>query len=127
MARIARQCAVAHVLTQEIGHAEKTRDILLRFAEVYPGYMVHSGYGEFSDAPAEVAARNILDLPKPELVVPPNRPDRKLHVGYWMAGRATGVGMEGTFVSDVTVAYDLTCGAEAHGSPGVPHRSPSQD
>ena len=120
MARIARQCAVAHVLTQEIGHAEKTRDILLRFAEVYPGYMVHSGYGEFSDAPAEVAARNILDLPKPELVVPPNRPDRKLHVGYWMAGRATGVGMEGTFVSDVTVAYDLTCGAEAHGSPVYP-------
>ncbi|MCE2439908.1 MAG: heparinase II/III family protein [Candidatus Latescibacteria bacterium] len=117
MARTARQCALAYVLTQEIGHAEKARDILLRFAEVYPGYMVHSGYGEFSDAPAEVAARNILDLPKPELVVPPNRPDRKLHVGYWMAGRATGVGMEGTFVSDVTIAYDLTRGARAAGRP----------
>ncbi len=117
MARIAHQCAVAYVLTQEIGHAEKARDILLRFAEVYPGYMVHSGYGEFSDSPARVAARDILDLPKPELVVPPNRPDRKLHVGYWMAGRATGVGMEGTFVSDVTVAYDLTCGAEADSRP----------
>ncbi len=117
MARIARQCAMAYALTQEIGHAEKARDILLRFADVYPGYMVHSGYGEFSDAPADVAARNILDLPKPELVVPPNRPDGRLHVGYWMAGRATGVGMEGTFVTDVTVAYDLTCGAEADGRP----------
>ncbi len=117
MAGVARQCALAYVLTEEVGHAEKARDILLRFAEVYPGYMVHSGYGEFSDAPAEVAAKNILDLPKPELVVPPNRPDGKLHVGYWMAGRATGVGMEGTFVSDVTVAYDLTRGAEANGHP----------
>lgn len=117
MARMARQCALAYVLTQEVRHAENARDILLRFAEVYPGYMVHSGYGEFSDAPADVAARNILDLPSPELVVPPNRPDRKLHVGYWMAGRATGVGMEGTFVSDVTVAYDLTHGAEADGRP----------
>lgn len=117
MARMARQCALAYVLTDEIGHAERSRDILLRFADVYPGYMVHSGYGEFSDAPAEVAARNILDLPRPELVVPPNRPDGKLHVGYWMAGRATGVGMEGTFVSDVTIAYDLTRGAEAAGRP----------
>lgn len=117
MARMARQCALAYALTQEIGHAERARDILLRFAAVYPGYMVHSGYGEFSDAPAEVAARDILDLPKPELVVPPNRPDRKLHVGYWMAGRATGVGMEGTFVSDVTIAYDLTRGAGAAGRP----------
>ena len=117
MARMARQCALAYVLTEEIGHAERSRDILLRFAEVYPGYMVHSGYGEFSDAPAEVAAKNILDLPRPELVVPPNRPDRRLHVGYWMAGRATGVGMEGTFVSDVTIAYDLTRGAGAAGRP----------
>ena len=117
MARMARQCALAYALTEEIGHAERSRDILLRFAEVYPGYMVHSGYGEFSDAPAEVAAKNILDLPRPELVVPPNRPDRRLHVGYWMAGRATGVGMEGTFVSDVTIAYDLTRGAGAAGSP----------
>lgn len=117
MARMARQFALAHVLTEEIGHAERARDILLRFADVYPGYMVHSGYGEFSDAPAGVAARNILDLPRPELVVPPNRPDGKLHVGYWMAGRATGVGMEGTFVSDVTIAYDLTRGARAAGRP----------
>ncbi len=117
MGRMARQCALAYVLTREIGHAERTRDILLRFAEVYSGYMVHSGYGEFSDAPAEEAAKNILDLPRPELVVPPNRPDRKLHVGYWMAGRATGVGMEGTFVSDVTIAFDLTRGARAAGRP----------
>ena len=117
MARMARQCALAYALTEEIGHAERSRDILLRFAAVYPGYMVHSGYGEFSDAPAEVAAKNILDLPRPELVVPPNRPDRRLHVGYWMAGRATGVGMEGTFVSDVTIAYDLTRGAGAAGRP----------
>ena len=117
MARLARKLGLAFALTQKVEYAEKVRDILVRFATVYPGYMVHSGYGEFSDLDPTIASRNILALPEPELVVPPNTPDRKLHVGYWMAGRATGVGMEGTFLSDVVVAYDLTCIAEKHGQP----------
>ena len=117
MSSLARKLGLAYALTQKAEYAEKARAILLRFADVYPGYMVHSGYGEFSDLDPTVASKNILDLPEPELVVPPNIPDKKLHVGYWMAGRATGVGMEGTFISDVAVAYDLTCRAEPGGRP----------
>lgn len=117
MGESARRLAMAFALTGELACARKTRDILLRFSRVYPGYMVHSGYGEFSDLDALTASRRILDLPRPELVVPPNKPDNRLHVGYWMAGRATGVGMEGTFLADVAVAYDLTCEAASGGSP----------
>jgi len=117
MAALARRLGLAYALTGEVAYAAKVRDILLRFAKVYPGYMVHSGYGEFSDLDPAVASEHILSLPEPELVIPPNKPDRKLHVGYWMAGRATGVGMEGTFISDVTIAYDLTCWAESGNQP----------
>ena len=117
MAGLARRLGMAYALTGNAHYAQKARDILLRFAQVYPGYMVHSGYGEFSDLSPEIASQRILDLPKPELVVPPNKPNHKLHVGYWMAGRATGVGMEGTFVADVVVAYDLTCQAQFGGNP----------
>ena len=117
MARVARELALAYVLTGDVGFAAKVRDILLRFAEVYPGYMVHSGYGEFSDLDPETASAKILDLPKPELVLPPNGPNRVLHAGYWMAGRATGVGMEGSFISQVTIAYDLVCEVRSSGQP----------
>jgi hypothetical protein len=115
MANLARKLATAYVLSGNVDYAAGTRDILVRFAQVYPGYMVHSGYGEFSDLDAVTASERINDLPGPELVIPPNKPDNKLHVGYWMAGRATGVGMEGTFLSAVAVAYDLTCEATSDG------------
>ncbi len=117
MGDLARRLGLAYVLTGRAEYARKTRDILLRFSTVYPGYMVHSGYGEFSDLDAQTASKQILHLPKPERVIPPNKPDNNLHVGYWMAGRATGVGMEGTFISDVTIAYDLTVEAQANGKP----------
>ncbi|MDA0748110.1 MAG: heparinase II/III family protein, partial [bacterium] len=117
MANLARRLGLAYALTGNVEFAQKARDILLRFAHVYPGYMVHSGYGEFSDLDPETASQHILDLPKPKLVIPPNKPNNKLHVGYWMAGRATGVGMEGIFISHVTIAYDLTCEAQANGHP----------
>jgi len=117
MGKLVRRLAFAYALTGKTQYAEKVRDILLRFATVYPGYMVHSGYGEFSDLDPAIASRHIFDLPETELVIPPNVPDNKLHVGYWMAGRATGVGMEGTFISDVTLAYDLACEAASYGAP----------
>ena len=58
-----------------------------------------------------VAAQAINQLPAPELCPPPNKPDRKLHTGYWTAGRASGVGQESGFVRRVVEAYDFTCTA----------------
>ena len=44
-----------------------------------------------------VAAAKINSLPADELTCPPNKPDRRLHAGYGMAGRGfSAVGMEGS-------------------------------
>lgn len=111
MAARVQDLGLLYALTGNIAYAKQAKAILLRFAEVYPYYLVHSGYHEFADIDALVAAENITALPAEELVVPPNRPNRQLHAGYWMAGRATGSGMEGTFLLPVTVAYDLVADA----------------
>lgn len=103
-----RRAADAYALTGQPAYADLVRRILLRFAETYPYWLLHSGYGEYADmAPAEAATR-INALPKPETVYPPNKPDGKLHTGYWTAGRASGVGLEGSFVRKVAGAYDIT-------------------
>ncbi len=109
MAGVARTLAEAHLLTGDRAAAQGVRAILLRFAECYPRWLVHNGYGEFADMDPRVAAQFINNLPEPELVAPPNRPDRKLHTGYWTAGRASGVGQESGFVRRVVEAYDFTC------------------
>jgi hypothetical protein len=59
-----------------------------------------------------VAANHIDNLPADEAVYPPNKPDKKLHTGFWTAGRATGTGMEAWFVRRVAGAYDLTASAK---------------
>jgi hypothetical protein len=74
---------------------------------------VHSGYGEYADLDPRIAAQAITQLPEAELCPPPNVPDRRLHTGYWTAGRATGGGQESGFVRRVTEAYDFTCNAQA--------------
>lgn len=107
---LAQDAANAYALTGNIGYADVTRQILLRLAEVYPYWLVHAGYGEYADMEPAVAAQNINALPKDETVYPPNKPDRKLHTGYWTAGRASGVGIEGNFVRKVATSYDLTHG-----------------
>ena len=118
MASRVQDLGLLYALTGNIAYAKQAKAILLRFAEVYPNYLVHSGYHEFADIDALTAAENILALPVDELVVPPNRPNRQLHAGYWMAGRATGSGMEGTFLLPVTVAYDLVADAvDENGEP----------
>lgn len=111
MARIARTAALVYALTDKHEYAGKVREILLRFAEVYPNYLVHTGYNEFADMDPRIAAARITSLPADELTFEPNKPNRKLYPGYWMAGRATGVGMEGGFLTQVAEAYDLTCTA----------------
>lgn len=107
---MASQClglAKVFALTGERAYGEKAAEILKRFARVYPGYLVHSSYGEWIDLPPQLVAQRINDLPEDEWTLPPNKPDRKLHSGYWNSGRANGYGMEGTFVRQMAVAYDL--------------------
>jgi hypothetical protein len=118
MAGYCRALAEAHLLTGRAEYARACRSILLRFAECYPAWLVHVGYGEYADMDPRVASLNINNLPEPELCPPPNKPDRRLHTGYWSAGRAGGVGMESGFVRQVVEAYDWTCAAkEADGQP----------
>ena len=110
--------AEAHLLTGKPEYAQAARSVLLRFAECYPAWMVHVGYGEYADMDPRIAAQHILRLPEPELCPPPNKPDRRLHTGYWSAGRAGGVGMESWFVRQMVEAYDFTCTArDARGAP----------
>ncbi|MDO8541181.1 MAG: heparinase II/III family protein [Opitutaceae bacterium] len=118
MSSLARSMAEAYLLTGKTEYAAGVRLILLRFAACYPGWLVHTGYGEYADMDARVAAEFINQLPEPELCPPPNQPDRRLHTGYWTAGRATGGGQESGFVRKMVEAYDFTC--TAHGAEGRP-------
>ncbi len=106
-----RALAEAHLVTGKPEYAQACRVVLLRFAECYPAWLVHVGYGEYADMDPRVASLHIQRLPEPELCPPPNKPDRRLHAGYWSAGRAGGVGMESGFVRQMVEAYDLTCAA----------------
>ncbi|WP_414660333.1 heparinase II/III domain-containing protein [Horticoccus sp. 23ND18S-11] len=118
LAGLARTLAEAHLLSGNREYALGVRAILLRFAACYPGWLVHTGYGEYADMDPRVASQFINQLPAPELCPPPNRPDRKLHTGYWSAGRASGVGQESGFVRRMVEAYDFTCTAtRADGTP----------
>jgi hypothetical protein len=118
MAGLAHTLAEAYLLTGEPDYARGVRAILLRFAACYPHWLVHTGYGEYADLNPHTAAQFINQLPEPELCPPPNRPDRRLHTGYWSAGRAGGVGQESGFVRRVVESYDFTC--EAHNLDGTP-------
>ena len=90
-----RDLAEAYLLTGDVKYASSVRVILLRFAKVYPHYLVHSGYGQFMDMDPRVAVTKISEL----------------HTGFWTAGRATGHGQESRFVKAVAFAYDATFGA----------------
>ncbi len=111
--------AYAYALTEDPKYARATRDILLRFAEVLPGYLVRAGYGygEYAPMDPHIAAKYINDLPEDELVYPPNVPDRKIYTGYWSASRLGTNGGDGGLVGHLAVAYDLTCLAEDGGTP----------
>ncbi|MFW6598486.1 heparinase II/III domain-containing protein [Propionibacteriaceae bacterium Y2011] len=102
-----RVLAVLYAVTGEVAYGDTAAAVLARFAEVYPGYLVHSGYGEWTDLPPREAATRLESLPQDEWTIAPNVADRKLHAGYWMAGRATASGGEGHFVQQLAIAYDL--------------------
>jgi len=105
--RACRELAEAYALTgnEEYGHG--ARRLLLRFAEVYPNWLVHVGYGEYADMDPHAAALNIKNLPENEITPTPAGPDKSLHSGYWQGGRATGTGMEAGFVRQMLEAYSF--------------------
>ena len=119
MTNIAETLALAHALTDDPRYARGVRLILLRLADVFPEYLVRAGYGygETAGMDPHVAARQINNLPEDELVYPPNKPDRKIHTGYWSATRIGTSGMDGGWVVSIALAYDLTCSAQADGAP----------
>jgi len=115
---MAYRLAMAHALTGKLEYAEITRKLLLRFAEVYPNWLMLSEYGEIADMDPHVAGLCARDLPADELVYPPNKPDRALYAGYWEGARAGGGGMEGGVTRYFLQAYELTCEAKrADGTP----------
>jgi hypothetical protein len=116
MANYCHKLAEGYMLTGNIEYANGCREILLRFSDCYPNWLVHVGYGEFADMDPRIASININNLPEPELCPPPNEPDKRLWTGFWTAGRASGVGLESDFVRKVVAAYDLTCSAIAKGN-----------
>lgn len=118
MAGLCRSMAEAYLLTGQADYARGVRRLLLRFAQCYPNWLVHCGYGEYADLDPRIAAQFINNLPEPELCVPPNKPDRRLHTGYWTAGRASGGGQESGFVRRMVESYDFTC--EARDPAGAP-------
>lgn len=109
--RLARKFAELYTLTSKPEYAKATRSLLLRLADVYPFWLVHSMYGEIADMDPKEAAKNLNQLPQDEAVYPPNQPDRDLFAGYWAAGRASAIGLEGIWVELFATAYDLTRGA----------------
>ncbi len=111
MIGLLQRYATAYALTGEIGYARAARRILLRFAEVYPDWLIHCAYDEVIDLPPKQAAVLLMSLPVEEKVLPPNKPDRRLQAGYWMAGKAAPSGQEGGFIAAWVQAYDLTCEA----------------
>jgi hypothetical protein len=115
--------AIANTLTEDPRYARAAKAILLRFADVFPEYLVRAGYGygEYAGVDPHIAAEHILDLPEDELVYPPNKPDRKIFTGYWSASRIGTSGMDGNWVVRVSDAYSLTCTALDQGSPVYDH------
>ena len=111
--------SLAYVLTHDPRYAHGAKAVLLRFAEVFPEYLVYAGYGygEYAGMDPHVAAEHINDLPEDELVYPPNKPDRKISTGCWPASRIGSSGMDGGWVVSVATAYDLTCTAVENGIP----------
>ena len=109
--------SLAHALTQDPHYARAAKNILLRFADVFPEYLVRAGYGygEYAGMDPHIAAEHILNLPEDELVYPPNKPDRKIFAGYWAASRIGTSGMDGGWVVRVADAYSLTCTAQEKG------------
>ncbi|MCD4699575.1 MAG: hypothetical protein K8R91_03270, partial [Phycisphaerae bacterium] len=116
---MAYRCALAYALTEKPEYAKVVRKILLRFAEVYPNYLLVSDYGEIADMDPHVAGLRLTKLPEDELVYPPNKPDRKLYASYWQSSRVGMGGGDGAaFTRPILLSYELTYNAaKTEGTP----------
>lgn len=99
----------AWALTGEVRYAQYARQILLRFAEVYPHWLIHNSYGQFMDMDPAVAAQILGENPDVKVATTPGAEElRTFHWRFWHAGRIRGGGMEGLAVLQLASAYDLT-------------------
>ncbi len=102
----------AYMFTGDANYADGVRRILLRFAEVVPHYLFGNNvYGEVADCNPHVAVKKPFNLPTDEITPPPNKPDRKIHTGYWSGNRLGTSGQDGGMTTSFALAYDVTCTA----------------
>ena len=107
--------AKAWVLTGDAEYAERCAWVLDALAQRYPRWLYHTYYGTVVDLPpAEVAAEYGANPPSgkfdPEVLRTafPEHAGSLNAKGFWGAGRLhAGVGGEGSFLLNCTVAYDL--------------------
>lgn len=119
-ANTAEDLALAYALTGKKDYASGAANILNRFADVHPTYLVHSSYGDIADFDPKVAATRVDNLPEDEWCPPGNKPNRELHPGYWAVLRwGSSGGMEGTSLQKLILAYDLV--AETLSAPEKRH------
>lgn len=112
MTKAAYNLAFLYRLTGRFEYARKAREILLRFAKVYPFWLAHGMYGDIADMDPRIAGRDPLHLPAPRTCMAPNEPVPSLHVGYWSLGRATASGQEGGgFLLPMCITYSLVADA----------------
>ena len=110
----------AYIFSGEAKYADGVRRMLLRYAEVLPHYMFGSSlYNEIADCDPHVAAQDPFHLPTDEITPPPNKPDRRIHVGYWMGNRFGSGGQDGGMATMLALAYDVTCMAKWPGGKSV--------
>ena len=107
---------LSYQLTKNITYANTIKKVFNRLASVLPYYLVYEGYsyGEYADCDPKYVALNIKNLTKD-----PNKNCRllkatgiennpkELYTGYWSASRLGTSGMDGSFVSMISKAYDL--------------------
>lgn len=107
-ANTAEDLALAYALTGREDYALGAANILNRFADVHPTYLVHSSYGDIADFDPKVAATRVDNLPEDEWCPPGNEPNRRLHPGYWAVLRwGSSGGMEGASLQKLILSYDL--------------------
>ena len=105
--------AYAYNYSGDAKYADGARRMFLRYAEVLPHYLFGSSiYNEIADCDPHVAGREPFNLPVDEITPPPNKPDRKIRVGYWMGNRLGSSGQDGHLVLQFALFYDAVCAAK---------------
>ena len=100
------------VLSNNTTFALYVKKILIRLADVFPKYLVSSGYsyGEIADCDPHITDCNLSALPTNKIAAPPNVRTKSLYAGYWSSRLGTS-GMDGVYVTKLADAYDLVYSA----------------